>query len=200
MTPQEEISQLEQMLANTDSDPRHQDIFRQMRERLEFLKSQQEITTAKENYTNINSPYYQNLKKYISANVSENTPNINSLIGLSMSMGGDYGGSQVIANEKMKQINKENTTTVNKGVLGGWLQAQGYATDYTKMGIQNSQFNQSLNYQRQKDEEDRSTSFWNSILGGLGSVGGALTGNWLGGLGKSSDVVNNYGGYGRGTP
>jgi hypothetical protein len=134
-----------------------------------------------EELTDPDSELYQKFYSNTAKTLNETTPTIDSLLGLSMAMGGDYGGSSYMAGEQRKAIEQKNREKATNATEGFYLEAQGQANNVMGMDLQNKQYYAGLK-QNQEQFEESQPSWWEGLL----NIGGGLLGSYLGGLGKSN--------------
>ncbi|MCP4706521.1 MAG: hypothetical protein GY865_18135, partial [candidate division Zixibacteria bacterium] len=70
-----------------------------------------------------NSPYYQQSTANFQRQLTDASPTINSLLGVSMALGGNYGGSQVLATKQREATERRNRESA--GQFAGQLYGQG---------------------------------------------------------------------------
>lgn len=128
-----------------------------------------------------NSAYYRNAQNQYFRNLlgvlNSSTPGTSSLIGASMSRGGDYGGSSYLANEQSKQLMNKNSE---------------YATQASGQFASNL-FSQGLGYYGQQNlpQREEQNSLSNNLLG----LGGGLLSRYLGQGSGNNNGFNNIPGW-----
>lgn len=134
-----------------------------------------------------NSKYYTDYFKKLKGTLSAST-SLNSLIGLNRAMGLSMTGSATIANEQRTALEGKITDYAGQSTKDLFQSNLGASNSLLGMGLQNSQFQQGLQFQKQQ-YEDASKFDWGSLLGTVGNFAGYF-------LGKNNQTNTKIGGWG----
>ena len=137
--------------------------------------------------SNPESGLYKSFQSSLTKTLNNSTPTTDSLLGVALAMGGDYGGSSVIANKQREAAEGRNREAASGATQGYFNQNQGLASSALGGFTQNEQFGRSLiENARQFNEslqfqKDQQPTFGTNLLNIASSVAGNVNPmNWFG--------------------
>ena len=137
--------------------------------------------------SNPDSDLYKSFQSSLTKTLNNSTPTTDSLLGVALAMGSDYGGSSVIANKQRETAEGRNREAASGATQGYFNQNQGLASSALGGFTQNEQFGRSLiENARQFNEglqfqKDQQPTFGTNLLDIASSVAGNVNPtNWFG--------------------
>lgn len=137
--------------------------------------AQNPIDTRAKELTDPNSAYYKSIGKQLTSQLT-GAYSPDSLLALTVAM----GGSPAQAQQQMKAQQGRISDTAGSLLNNYYLNASSQANQLYGMGLQNAQFNQNINFQKDMYAQQKQDSLLNTILGGTLGIGGNLLGGLFG--------------------
>lgn len=134
------------------------------------------------NFANRDSGLYSDFQKSLMKSLGGQF-STNSLLGLSMAGGGGYGGSQFLANEKMKQLAGKVADTAVNATDQFYQNMQGQAGNMLNLMLQDRTALYNRDTQKMLAEMNK-PGFWEELGKGLFGLGSSALGGWASNWGK----------------
>ena len=128
------------------------------------------ISDKEKELSDPNSKYYTDYFKKLKGTLSAQS-SLNSLLGLNRAMGLSMTGSATIANEQRSALEGKITDYAGQSTQSLFQNNLGASNSLLGMGLQNSQFQQGLQFQKQQYEDSQNFD-WGSLL----KIGGQIAG------------------------